>query len=115
MLVGFLTVLVVEDVGDKSIYSITSFSLRFRTGAVFTGITVALAGKMLVAVLLVKALVQLHFWKDLLVAGVFFLSAYLHWFKEPEPMSAEHPVSAGWCAEGICLASLFLTEWGDPG
>jgi putative Ca2+/H+ antiporter (TMEM165/GDT1 family) len=72
VLVGFLTVLVVEDVGDKSIYSITSFSLRFRTGAVFTGITVAFAGKMLAAVLLAKALVQLHFWKDLLVAGAFF-------------------------------------------
>jgi hypothetical protein len=115
MLVGFLTVLVVEDVGDKSIYCITSLSLRFRTGAAFTGITVAFMSKMLAAVLLAKAFVQLHFRKDLLVAGAFFLSAYLHWFEEPELTSAEHPASAGWCAAVICFASLFLTEWGAPG
>jgi putative Ca2+/H+ antiporter (TMEM165/GDT1 family) len=115
VLVSFWTVLVVELVGDKSLYSITSLSLRFRAAAVFTGITVAFASKMLAAVLLAKLLVQLHFWTDLLSAGAFFLSALFVWFKEPEPIQPELPATAGWWrAAVVSFASLFLTEWGDP-
>jgi Ca2+/H+ antiporter, TMEM165/GDT1 family len=115
VLVAFWTVLVAELVGDKSICSITSLSLRFRAGAVFTGTAVAFAGKMLAAVLLAKMVAQLHFWTDLLSATAFFLSAFFLWLKEPEPIGANLPVNAGWWrAVMVCFASLFLTEWGDP-
>ena len=116
-LVTFWTVFVAELVGDKSIYTIASLSLRFRKGVIFTAITVAFAGKMLAAVLLGKIIVQLHSqWTDVLSAVAFFLSALFIWFKEPEPIAAERPVSAGWWrAAAVCFASLFLTEWGDPG
>ena len=117
VLVTFWPVFVAELVGDKSIYTITSLSLRFRTGVIFTGITVAFAGKMMAAVLLGKLIVQLHSqWTDVLSAVAFFLSALFIWFKEPEPVAAEDPVHTGWCrAAAMCFAALFLTEWGDPG
>ena len=115
VLVAFWTVLVVELVGDKSLYSITSLSLRFRWAAVMTGITLAFAAKMLAAVLLARLLVRLHFWTDLLSAVAFFLSALFVWLKEPESPQKELPVkSSWWHAVVICFASLFLTEWGDP-
>jgi putative Ca2+/H+ antiporter (TMEM165/GDT1 family) len=113
--VAFWTVLVAELVADKSIYSIASLSLRFRPGIVFTGITLAFAGKMLAAVLLAKLIAQLHFWTDLLSAAAFFVSALILWLKEREPVKREGPVSAGWLRTiVVCVAPLFLTEWGDP-
>lgn len=116
MLIAFWTVLVVELVGDKSLYSITSLSLRFRPAAVFAGITAAFAAKMLAAVLLAEILVRLHFWTDLLSAVAFFFSALLVWFKEPDSGQKEFPASAsGWRAATFSFCFLFLTEWGDPG
>jgi putative Ca2+/H+ antiporter (TMEM165/GDT1 family) len=117
VLVAFWTVFVAELVGDKSIYTVTSLSLRFRAGIVITAITAAFAGKMLAAVLLGKVIAQLHSpWTDVLSAVAFFFSALYIWYKEPEPAAAEGPVSAGWWhAAVVCVSSLFLTEWGDPG
>src|SRR5258708_6423690 len=117
VLVTFWPVFVAELVGDKSIYTITSLSLRFRTSVILTGITVAFAGKMMAAVLLGKLIVQLHSeWTDALSAVAFFSSALFIWFKEPEPMATEGSVRAGWWrAAAICFSALFLTEWGDPG
>jgi putative Ca2+/H+ antiporter (TMEM165/GDT1 family) len=117
VLVAFWTVLVAELVGDKSIYTVSSLSLRFRVGIVFTAITAAFACKILAAVMLGKLIIQLHsHWTDILSAVAFFFSALFIWFKEPDPISAEGPVSGGWWqAAVVCFASLFLTEWCDPG
>jgi len=115
VLIAFWAVLVVELVGDKSLYTITSLSLRFSAGAIFTGIAVAFAGKMLAAVLLAKLLVRLHFWTDLLSAAAFFLSALFVWFREPESIQKGLPVNSGWWrAAMVSFTSLFVTEWGDP-
>ena len=84
LLLSFWTVFVAEMVGDKSIYSIASLSLRFRAAVLFAAITAAFAGKMLVAVLLAKVLVRLHFWTDFLSAVAFFVSAFFLWIEEPE-------------------------------
>jgi putative Ca2+/H+ antiporter (TMEM165/GDT1 family) len=115
VLLSFWTVFVAELVGDKSIYSIASLSLRFRAAALFTGITLAFAGKMLVAVLLAKILVRLHFWTDFLSAVAFFLSAFFLWIQEPEEVKTPKSANRGWW-RGVLLsfAALFLTEWGDP-
>lgn len=115
--VTFWTVLIAELVGDKSIYTVASLSLRFRAGVIFTATTVAFAGKVLAAVMLGKVIVELHSqWIDVLSAAAFFFSALFIWFKEPEPIAAERPVSDGWWRAAVAgFASLFLTEWGDPG
>ena len=71
-LVAFWTVLLAELVGDKSLYTVASLSLRFRPYIVFAGITVAFAGKALAAVLLAQVLVRLHSrWTDFLSALAF--------------------------------------------
>jgi putative Ca2+/H+ antiporter (TMEM165/GDT1 family) len=114
-LVSFWTVFIAELVGDKSIYSVTSLSLRFRASAVFTGITIAFAAKMMIAVLLVRLLVQIHFWTDFVSAVAFFVSAFLLWIKEPDPVRATGPAKPGWFkAVVVSFAALFFIEWADP-
>jgi Ca2+/H+ antiporter, TMEM165/GDT1 family len=117
VLVAFWSVLVAELVGDKSIYNVASLSLRFRPRIVFASITAAFAAKALAAVSLAQLLVHLQSkWTDLLSAAAFFFSALFIWFKEPDPPRVDHPsTSRWWQAAVICFASLFFTEWGDPG
>ena len=117
VLVAYWTVLVAELVGDKSIYTVTSLSLRFPKGIVVGAMTAAFAGKMFAAVLLGKLIagVPSH-WTTTLSAVAFFASAAFIWFKEPES-AAKGPGKPGSTARAaaICFAALFLTEWGDPG
>ena len=115
LLLSFWTVFVAEMVGDKSIYSIASLSLRFRAAVLFAAITAAFAGKMLVAVLLAKVLVRSHFWKDFLSAAAFFVSAFFLWIEEPETIQTPKAGNGGWWPGlVVCFGALFLTEWGDP-
>jgi Ca2+/H+ antiporter, TMEM165/GDT1 family len=115
-LLAFWTVLAAELVGDRSLYTITSLSLRFRAGAVFAGITAAFAAKMLAAVLLARFLVQLNSrWTDLVSAAAFFFSALFLWFKEPEPPGPVTRIPHSWWRAGaLGFASIFFVEWGDP-
>jgi putative Ca2+/H+ antiporter (TMEM165/GDT1 family) len=117
VLVAFWTVFVAELVGDKSIYTVASLSLRFHALIVFMAITAAFAAKSLAAVLLAQTLIRLHsHWTDLLSAVAFFFSALFIWFKEPKPRPTEHPAETRWWQPAaISFASLFFTEWGDPG
>jgi putative Ca2+/H+ antiporter (TMEM165/GDT1 family) len=57
-LISYWTVLVAELIGDKSIYTVASLSLRFRARVMLSGMFLAFGGKMLVAVLAGQALVQ---------------------------------------------------------
>jgi putative Ca2+/H+ antiporter (TMEM165/GDT1 family) len=115
VLLCFWAVFVAELVGDKSIYSIASLTLRFRLGMVFAGITVAFAVKMLAAVLLAELLVRMHFWTDFLSMVAFFFSAIFLWIKEPESVHSPESTSGSWWRGAIaCFAALIPTEWGDP-
>jgi len=57
-LITYWTVLVAELIGDKSIYTVASLSLRFRARVMLSGMFLAFGGKMLVAVLAGQARVQ---------------------------------------------------------
>ncbi len=75
-LLAFWTVLVAELVGDKSIYSVTSLSLRFRSGPLLAAMVTAFAGKMLGAVLLASVIARFDSrWTDALSAVAFFAAA----------------------------------------
>ena len=117
LLAAYWTVLIAELVGDKSIYTVSSLALRFRTSIVGSALVLAFAGKMLVAVLLGRAIVHLHLrWLNLVSAGAFFLSAMLIWFDEPKSEAHESATDIYWArAALICFASVFFSEWGDPG
>jgi Ca2+/H+ antiporter, TMEM165/GDT1 family len=116
VLLTYWTVLVAELVGDKTLYTVASLTLRFRAGVVLGGVTLALAGKMLVAVMLGSAIMRLQpRWADLISAAAFFFSAALIWLGEPEQEAA---AAAGthWSRAGAAsFTSVFFTEWADPG
>ena len=59
LVASYWTVLVAELIGDKSIYTVASLTLRFRARLVFLAMVAAFGGKMLAAVLFGGLLTQL--------------------------------------------------------
>lgn len=116
-LLAFWTVLAAELIGDKSIYTVASLSLRFHTRIMFLGMFLAFGGKMLVAVLAGQVLVRIPpHWTAVLSAAIFFTSAILIWFKKPKPLPGPNSVEVKWSrAMLVPFGALFLTEWCDPG
>jgi putative Ca2+/H+ antiporter (TMEM165/GDT1 family) len=114
---AFWTVLGAELVGDKSLYMISALGTRFRAGIVVASLVAAFSGKMLIAVMLGKAIVHFHSrWTDIATAVAFFISATMIWFGEAESELREVPTSVAWPrALAVCFGSLFFLEWGDPG
>ena len=114
---AFWTVLVAELVGDKSIYTLSSLVLRFRGGVVFFSLALAAVGKMAAAVLFASVVFRFHsHWIGIVSAVAFFVSAALIWYEEPATTPARLPANLGWQRAALaCFASLFLTEWCDPG
>ncbi len=117
LLATYGTVLLAEMLGDKSIYTISSLTTRFRARHVLTGISLAFAGKMLVAVLVGRAIAQLP---PALIAGVsavtFLATALVIWFRTPERRGASSvPVPYWTRAVAVSFAAIFFTEWGDVG
>jgi len=117
VLIAYWTVFVAELVGDKSIYTVSSLTLRFRPFIVFVSLTVVFTAKMSVAVLLGKFVMQFDSrWTDLISACAFFLSAALIWSEEKEDQPEQYSIRMGWPgAAMIAFGSLFFTEWGGPG
>lgn len=116
LLASYSTVLVAELIGDKSIYTVASLSLRLRVGLVFLGMLVAFAGKTLVAVLLGESLTQIPArWTTCMSALIFFATAIFIWFKKPAAQSRPLAATTWYQATVFPFASLFFTEWGDAG
>src|ERR1044072_1325202 len=116
-LLSFWTIAVAELIGDKSIYTVASLSLRFGARRMFLGMFLAFGGKMLVAVLVGQALLQIPaHWAAILSTVIFFTSALLIWFKKPKPLSDPNSAEVNQSrAMLVPFAVLFLTEWGEPG
>jgi putative Ca2+/H+ antiporter (TMEM165/GDT1 family) len=116
-LASFWTVLVAELIGDKSIYTVASLSVRFRTRVMLLGMFLAFGGKMLVAVLTGQVLIQIPpHWTAILSTVIFFTSAILIWFKKPKRLPDQNSSEVRWSrAMLVPFAALFLTEWCDPG
>ena len=117
LLVAYWTVFIAELVGDKSIYTVSSLTLRFRSFIVFGALVFAFAFKMFAAVLLGRVVVQLNSrWTDPASACAFFVSAMLIWFDEHETSVDKPDANVSWSrAALVSFGSLFFTEWGDPG
>ncbi len=116
-LLAFWSVFIAELVGDKSIYALTSFALRFHWAAVLAAFTVASAAKMMAAALLGSAIMRIHGHLTYVVSAVaFFVSAVLIWVEEPPETGQENANRGNW-SRGILVSfsSFFFTEWGDPG
>jgi putative Ca2+/H+ antiporter (TMEM165/GDT1 family) len=116
----YWTILVVELIGDKAIYTITSLASRYSPLRVYTGITVAFMGKMLAAVLFAQLLLRVPVKISAGVgATVLFVTAAALWMKTSGPSSSEQMIGEGssFSSNGcvIAFAAIFLSEWGDVG
>jgi putative Ca2+/H+ antiporter (TMEM165/GDT1 family) len=111
---AFAVVFFAEIVGDRSLYTISSLASRFGTARVATGISVAFAMKMGVAVLIGRKLAELP--SSLIgavSAATFFITAAVLYLRGRR----SEPVGNGPFrrAAGISFAAIFFTEWADIG
>lgn len=117
VLVTYWTVLAVELIGDKTIYTVASLATRYEFASVYAGISVAFAGKVLVAVLLGQVLTGLPRQVISAVsAATFFATAVLLWKERSEPGSSPDNWAAPW-PDGFTISflAIFLSEWADVG
>lgn len=117
LLATYVTVFLAEMIGDKSFYTISSLVSRFRSAYVLGGISIAFAFKMLVAIMVGKAIGEIP---SALVASVsaatFLWTAGVIWFKKPAGRKQEIKQPQSWAREtAFPFAAIFLTEWGDVG
>jgi putative Ca2+/H+ antiporter (TMEM165/GDT1 family) len=117
LLATYGTIFLTELLGDKSIYTVSSLAMRFRFVPVFCGLSAAFMGKMLVAVLVGRAVAGLP--AGLIAAtsaAAFFSAAAFIWFKRDDagPREPEHGRSSARSAF-ITFAAIFFSEWGDVG
>lgn len=118
MAVTYGTVLFSEMLGDKSIYTISSLSARFNPFHVMSGVSLAFACKMLVAVLvgrtifatlppgLIVGLSAVSF----IATGLFLLLK-----RSKEGASNTQPPRYWLGAVLVSFATIFFSEWGDVG
>jgi len=113
---AFWIILIAEITGDKSLFTITSLTMRLNTWAVLLGLSAAFMLKMLVAVLIGQALTELPI-KLLTVITVvtFFATALVLWFRREEAEDAEQAQKSVPRSIAVSFASIFFIEWGDIG
>jgi putative Ca2+/H+ antiporter (TMEM165/GDT1 family) len=110
----YWSVLVAELIGDKSIYTVTSLALRFPRRIVMSALVTAYSVKMACAAFIGGLLLRLPGRTLTLVSALGFLvsAVVISVHREEETAPAEF----GWHRGAIaCFASLFVTEWADPG
>jgi putative Ca2+/H+ antiporter (TMEM165/GDT1 family) len=117
LVLAYVTILVVELIGDKSLYTIASLSLRFKALSILGGATLAVMLKMLAAVLLGGMISRIPpGWTEMLSGAGFAASAVLVILRNPNdgPQRLAANITTGRAAS-ISFGSLFFTEWADAG
>jgi len=116
LLTTYGAVLVAELIGDKTLYTLGSLATRFRLGPILAGAAAAFVGKMLLAVVLGRALGALPAAVVATLSAVtFFAMAVILWRKKPREPPAEVAVASWSRATLISFAAIFFPEWGDAG
>jgi putative Ca2+/H+ antiporter (TMEM165/GDT1 family) len=116
LLLSYWTVLTAELIGDRSIFTITSLSVRYPPRRVFCGLAAAFTSKMLAAVLLGRALFRLPLtWTGTLSAAAFFGSAIVIWYRRGQSGAAAETASPWRGAVVVSFLSVFCSEWADLG
>jgi Ca2+/H+ antiporter, TMEM165/GDT1 family len=117
LLVAYSTVLVLELLGDKTLYTISALATRYRPVPLLLGITAAFMAKISVAVLFASLLEQLP---PAVAAGIsavtFFAMTILLWRQKPDAGKSEAMSVHPWPRVTLLSFSLvFFAEWGDIG
>jgi putative Ca2+/H+ antiporter (TMEM165/GDT1 family) len=110
------TIFLAELAGDKSVYTISSLTMRFRPLYVFFGFSGAFMVKMLLAVLLGQVIAGLP--RSVVAStstATFFLTALVIWFKRTDNVPRREYENYFSKAALITFAALLFSEWGDIG
>jgi len=112
---AYVSVLLAELAGDRSMVAMASLTARFRPLPVFCGAAPAYALKMLAAVLLAGAVSRLgHGTIAVVSCATWLITAWIVGRRDDERDHAgafarlRHP-------SAVAFASIAFTEWGDPG
>jgi putative Ca2+/H+ antiporter (TMEM165/GDT1 family) len=116
-LAAYVTVLVAELVGDKTLYSLGALATRFKPAPILVGAAAAFMLKMAAAVFLGRLIAGLHpIVVSVFSAATFFSMALVFLFKVPSQVPAQpEPVPRFSRAALVSFTTVFLPEWGDPG
>lgn len=110
------TIFLAELLGDKTIYTISSLTMRFRPLYVFSGFTAAFMLKMLAAVLLGQVIAELPTsLVDAVSSVTFLVTALVIWFKKEAGPVQREPDGRFPKAALITFGAIFFSEWGDVG
>jgi len=117
LLATYGTIFVSELLGDKTVYTISSLTMRFKPLYVFCGFTAAFAIKMLMAVLIGQVIGDLPMSVVAIAStATFFVTALVIWFKKTDDdtkqSERENHFSRGAL---ITFAAIVFSEWGDTG
>ena len=118
LLVTYGTIFVAEWLGDKNLYTITSFTMRFRALYVFCGFTVAFMIKMGVAVLVGQAITELPTNLLSITSTVtFFIAALVIWYRRNDDQEITPAQKSGNFPKVTltAFAAILFSEWGDVG
>ena len=118
LLATFGTILLTEMVGDKTVYTVSSLTVRFRPLHIFGGMSLAFMCKVLVAVAISGFVARLPAVAVAAAsAATFFITGLVIWLKGRRPASAPAslPPPAGTHGIAMSFAAVFFTEWGDAG
>jgi Ca2+/H+ antiporter, TMEM165/GDT1 family len=119
LLVTYGTVLLCEWVGDKNLYTITSFTMRFRPLYVFCGFTAAYMIKMGVAVMAGEVIAQLPTLLLTITSTLtFFIAALVIWFRRTDEQAAttrSENDSRFSKVSLLAFGTILFSEWGDVG
>ena len=111
------TILLSELLGDKSVYTISSLTMRFHPLYVFCGFTAAFMIKMFIAVLLGQVIAELpRSLVSITSTATFFLTALVIWFKRSDDGAIQRESENYFSrAALITFAAILFSEWGDVG
>src|SRR5262249_7097714 len=117
LLATYATVLVLEFLGDKTLYTISALATRYRAWALLLGISAAFMSKMRVAIVLASVLRELP---PAAAAGIsaatFFGMAVVLWHRRLGDRSGEEEKRHPWPQVMLLsFSAIFFTEWGDVG
>ena len=116
LLATYGTILLSELMGDKSIYTISSLTMRFHPLYVFCGFTAAFMVKMLVPVLLGQVIAELPSSVVAITSSAtFFLTALVIWRKRGGERPTTPPENYFSRVALITFAAIMFSEWGDAG
>jgi Ca2+/H+ antiporter, TMEM165/GDT1 family len=117
LLATYATVLVLELLGDKTLYTISTLATRYRPAPLLLGISAAFMAKMAIAVLLASVLKQLPPAAAAGISTVTFLCvAVTLWRRHPDESSGKPEPAPSWPQVTLLsFVAIFLTEWGDIG